>query len=263
MPSSLSRGLANWLHLAIGVELVLRCAVDPSGFSPMTQRKRPLCDDTEDEGYYKAELGNCSSSHACPDEEVSSPESPGKGKAKCNHVSPGEEDPDQPLLHFKSIALFDKAVKDWHQRVKEVSADYRTALQVTFTPNISSARCLHDLIGSMGVKILALKKGQPLPADITCPFGIVAGDSTQPAVIVTFKRSPGEQKVTLQANLRQKTVTAKARRGAIEAVIERLLAFLGPVIRISSSAPAVGTQIPAAGGLVNVRDLIIKQKRAA
>ena len=52
-------------------------------------------------------------------------------------------------------------------------------------------------------------------------------DVSQPALIVVCKRTPGEQKVTLQATLRQKTLCAKGRRGSLEAHVEKLKKVVG------------------------------------
>ncbi|CAE7222663.1 unnamed protein product [Symbiodinium natans] len=162
------------------------------------------------------------------------------------------------LLKIREVEAFDKAFKDWQHRAKEFSADFRTSLNVTFKPEISSTRQFHDLLEAMGVNIIAQKKGESLPQDLSCPFATVAGDASQPALIVTYKKAPGEQKITLQANLRQRTLTAKARRGALEGQMERFIGFFGSVFQITSSAPAKKTssaEAPNSG--LSIRALIL------
>ena len=131
-------------------------------------------------------------------------------------------------LKFEDVRAFDGALEDWKAKVREVCADYRTSLCVTFNPQICSARAFHDLVESLGVSIVAQSKSDDVPVPRQYPSATVAGDTAQPALIVIFKPAPGEQKITLQANLRLKTLCAKGRRGAVEAHIEKNAGLLRP-----------------------------------
>ncbi|CAE7195943.1 MOCOS [Symbiodinium sp. CCMP2592] len=157
---------------------------------------------------------------------------------------------DDSQLKFADVHAFEGALEDWKAKVREVSADYRTSLCVTFNPQISSARAFHDLVESLGISIIAQPKSDDEPVPRQYPRATVAGDTAQPALIVIFKPAPGEQKVTLQANLRLKTLCAKGRRGAVEAHIEKMLAYFGAVVKVTSSAPAAGkkTHVKRAAG---------------
>ena len=185
--------------------------------------------------------------------------------AKEVDVSGDDDDVDEADLQFQDLASFDKALESWRAQVKEVSSDYRTSLCVTFNPNLSSARALHDLVRSLGVHIVTQSKSDVVSTHLECPYATVAGDASQPALIVVFKRAPGEQKVTLQANLRQKTLCAKGRRGSLEAHMEKFIAFFGAAIKVSSSAPATSkkqnTSEKRAGKHLDVRSLILKNAK--
>ena len=63
------------------------------------------------------------------------------------------------------------------------------------------------------------------------PWAVVAGDIYQPALQVTYQKSP-EKKVTIQENIKQGTVVIKGRCGVVEQHIDELLAFLGPVTKV-------------------------------
>ena len=166
-------------------------------------------------------------------------------------------------LKFADVRAFDGALEDWKAQVREVSADYRTSLCVTFNPQISSARAFHDLVESLGVSIVTQSKSDAVPVPRQYPSATVAGDTAQPALIVLFKPAPGEQKITFQANLRLKTLCAKGRRGSVEAHIDKMLAYFGPVIKVTSSAPATAkkTHVKQTTGHLDIRSLLLKRAK--
>ena len=134
----------------------------------------------------------------------------------------------------------DSALDAWTKVLKVVSADARTNVTITFpTPrNISSPAELHTVVRAMGIHMHeTVVPGIPAPS-VAPPFGSVAGDPSQPAVIVVWQVSP-EAKTTFQVNTKRRTLDLKGRRGAMDLRKELLVTFFGSPMSVIASATAV------------------------
>lgn len=109
------------------------------------------------------------------------------------------------------------------------------------------------MVTAMGVRIQTQSAaGLPSPP-IEAPFGTVAGDATQPAVVVTWQLAPAG-KSTVQFNTKRRTICVKGREGEMEVRKDKFVTFFGPPI--AATGPAAG-KVNAQAPPVCIRDLLV------
>ena len=155
----------------------------------------------------------------------------------------------------------DQAISAWGQVMSTVSSDGRTNVTVTFSApgTMIDPQALHLMVGAMGIQINGNSTaGLPTRA-VLPPYGSVAGDATQPAVVVTWQLAP-EAKTTIQLNTKRGTLALKGRRGPMDARLELLLTFMGAPVRVEASAFSA-KKAPAPSPGVNIRDMLVANAR--
>lgn len=149
-----------------------------------------------------------------------------------------------------TVADLDTAKRDYHAKASGITKDLKAGIAAVFSPGITSTQDFHSRVQSMSVTV----GGKDVPP----PYATAAGDITQPALQVVWRLL---LTLTLQWNTRRNTVSAKGRRGALEANLDTVLAFLGPALEVASASGPSKTK-PVAGELVDVRKLLMKPQQA-
>ena len=137
-----------------------------------------------------------------------------------------------------------RAIQEVAAQITAVPGTVNTSLSLTFhVNNVATVAAFHAKFQDMGIHIDEMTRAGVPTSPKQVPWAAVAGDAYQPCLLVTFSTAPKEQKVSFQCRLRRSIITAKGKRAAISANLERVVAFLGKPSEVAASNPAVAREV--------------------
>ena len=149
-------------------------------------------------------------------------EEPGKGKRSINYK----------MAVFEDERDFASAVRNYNQKMAQVSKAARTNIEVVWPCSWREAAPMHQQLQAMGIDIFEEND----ISEATQPYGEIIGKKSQPCVRVTFDKDGNHG--TFQINTGKKTLVLKARRPVCDVYGESAILFFGKVQAVLGTTPA-------------------------